>query len=255
MSQEIVQHVEAMQNQPPLLERTCHDSVKKTARKPGLKLCSSYKACPLCLEDLVRNGHRGGQEVGALTFKGDRIEEELYHVGCVTMMLAHKGAIKYKNNKPSISWGTSPVSRQAVDGFLQVPSLEDKRKWIKFVDWRQKDEICVDELASLVAATLPIEEDSVAGFVETALGVSIAGSVTTAQLESVIIPYLDRTLQENGHKTIDIFDNGSVVRATSAASVLSQQSCLKESDDSDDVDEKPVSCTFCVPFWRRRRKL
>lgn len=155
--------------------------------------------CPICLGDLFSNR----LEVGALTFKGQRIEPDLYHMGCITMMLCHKGAIKHcpcaeDGSTWDISWGASPVTRKPMDGFLRVPKLAEEQEWVHFADWRGDGQIRVSELARVVTSTLPVAEPTFFDFMQQDCKADADGTISTDMLETTVLPYLRRLMQEAG---------------------------------------------------------
>jgi hypothetical protein len=203
-----------------------------------------YTICPICLDELAKNR----QEVGALTFTGQRIEQELYHVGCVTMMLCHRGAINLKSingPEPQISWGLSPVTRKTVDGFMQMPQLANRTKWIDFVDWRSTGQITVEELLALVSATLQIDQAALELLETKCQDICVNGSITVQQLENDILPCLKEASQQPGNQA----NSGSLIRASTGFTVKTAAKTETKAGDSDDA----VPCLNCLP-WRRSRK-
>ncbi|CAJ1363387.1 unnamed protein product [Effrenium voratum] len=145
----------AVEAEPPPLKSPENDKEKETAD------------CPICCEDLGRSP----QEVGALTYQGKRIERDLYHVGCFTLMLSHKGAFRGERLKDGylenlkISWGQSPTTRQPVDGFVSMPSMADRTALVSFMDWKSTGRIDVAELATIAAVQLPLSSSAMEGFI------------------------------------------------------------------------------------------
>lgn len=202
--------------------------------------------CPICLGELVRNH----QEVGALTFNGQRIEPELYHMGCVTMMLCHKGGIELGGRggpeTTKISWGVSPVTRKPIDGFMRVPTLTDRRGWARFADWRGQGLIPVAELAAVISATLPIDEACFPNFVNNQLGVGEGDSISAEQVETLVVPHLEQALQDVGQC------------APQAITFVFLPSAPSKFEDRHEDTEGPelvsgVSCVGCVRFRRSRK--
>lgn len=202
--------------------------------------------CPICLGDLVSNR----QEVGALTFSGQRIEPELYHIGCVTMMLCHRGAIRSGANgvpeQVKISWGLSPVTRKPIDGFLRAPLLADRPAWVQFVDWRGQGQVPVSEIAAAIASVTPVDEASFMSFVHSHLEIGNQDVLSAEQIDSVIAPYLERTMKEEGHCARV---EASYFFLPTAHSEIEEHHEVK--DDPDSVDS--IKCVSCLPFRRSRR--
>ncbi|CAE7298773.1 unnamed protein product [Symbiodinium pilosum] len=148
--------------------------------------------CPICCEDLGRSP----QEVGALTFQGKRIERDLYHVGCFTLMLSHKGAFSGERLKDGcfdnlkIAWGQSPTTRQQVDGFVSMPSMSDQKALIAFLDWKGTGRMDVSELATVAAVQLPLHARAMENFMRENFEVDGDGNITVEELEQKVLPYI-----------------------------------------------------------------
>ncbi|CAE7428273.1 eif3a, partial [Symbiodinium necroappetens] len=148
--------------------------------------------CPICCEDLGRSP----QEVGALTYQGKRIERDLYHVGCFTLMLSHKGAFSGERLKDGcfdnlkIAWGQSPTTRQEVDGFVSMPSMSDQKALIAFLDWKGTGRLDVSELATVAAVQLPLHARAMENFIRENFQVDGDGNVTVEELEQKVLPYI-----------------------------------------------------------------
>ncbi|OLP95887.1 Eukaryotic translation initiation factor 3 subunit A [Symbiodinium microadriaticum] len=137
-----------------------------------------------------------GQEVGALTYQGKRIERDLYHVGCFTLMLSHKGAFSGERLKDGcfdnlkIAWGQSPTTRQEVDGFVSMPSMSDQKALIAFLDWKGTGRLDVSELATVAAVQLPLHARAMENFIRENFQVDGDGNVTVEELEQKVLPYI-----------------------------------------------------------------
>ncbi|CAE7436960.1 TIF3A1, partial [Symbiodinium sp. CCMP2456] len=148
--------------------------------------------CPICCEDLGRSP----QEVGALTYQGKRIERDLYHVGCFTLMLSHKGAFSGERLKDGcfdnlkIAWGQSPTTRQEVDGFVSMPSMSDQKALIAFLDWKGTGRLDVSELATVAAVQLPLHARAMDNFIRENFQVDGDGNITVEELEQKVLPYI-----------------------------------------------------------------
>lgn len=144
--------------------------------------------CPICYGDLCSNT----AELGALTQQGKRLEQSIYHAGCVTMMLCHTGRVLNADMlQPEISWGVSPVTRKPVDGFMRMPLLRDRTAWFQFADWKCDGQLDVEELAAICSAMLPIDENSADDFVRQTFGMGPAEYFVEADMESRIVPVLE----------------------------------------------------------------
>jgi len=160
--------------------------------------------CPICCGDLASNR----EEVGALTYHGRRIEPELYHLGCITMMLTHQGSIRAAGRGGAearavphggalgISWGVSPVTRKPVDNFMPLPQLDDRRRWVEFIDWRCDGRLDVTELATAIGAMLPVDERAMDAFLRENFNVDEDGVMSAAELEHIVLPYLEEHCEE-----------------------------------------------------------
>ncbi|CAJ1416804.1 unnamed protein product [Effrenium voratum] len=170
----------AVEAEPPPLKSPENDKEKETAD------------CPICCEDLGRSP----QEVGALTYQGKRIERDLYHVGCFTLMLSHKGAFRGERLKDGylenlkISWGQSPTTRQPVDGFVSMPSMADRTALVSFMDWKSTGRIDVAELATIAAVQLPLSSSAMEGFIRENFQVDKNGDISTDELQMKVLPYI-----------------------------------------------------------------
>lgn len=207
--------------------------------------------CPICLGDLFSNR----LEVGALTFKGKRIEPDLYHIGCITMMLCHRGAIKRcpcaaDGSTWDISWGASPVTRKPVDGVLRVPNLAEKQSWMDFADWRGDGQFRVSELAALVTSTLPVSEPAFFDFMYQNCKADADGTISADILETIVLPYLRQLMQEAGLEESPPICVEHVIREASRKFDNS-----REPNESGRSTVSRASWLRCCPplFWRRRK--
>eukprot|EP00929_Paragymnodinium_shiwhaense_P102223 TRINITY_DN65418_c0_g1_i1.p1 TRINITY_DN65418_c0_g1~~TRINITY_DN65418_c0_g1_i1.p1 ORF type:complete len:763 (+),score=165.70 TRINITY_DN65418_c0_g1_i1:83-2371(+) len=165
------------------------------AMPPAAPKPKDASACPICSVEL----HAKREELGALTNGGKRMERTLYHSSCITLMLAHSGGMIHRPGSRQgfeISWGLSPVTRQAVDGFCPMPSLADQQSWLRFVDWRGTGCVDVEDLAAVCAAILPIEESDSVTFVRKRFRVAESDSMSETELALHVFPYLERECPE-----------------------------------------------------------
>jgi hypothetical protein len=203
------------------------------------------------LGDLLSNR----QEVGALTFNGQRIEPDLYHIGCVTMMLCHRGAIKLGKSDGSnaqIAWGASPVTRKPVDGFLRVPPLADTQKWMHFADWRGDGQLHVTELVATITSTLPVSEQVFLEFVRGNCKVQEADTISSDELETIVLPHLEQLMREVG-----VEDSPDVPISRSISEVsrrVSRRVVASHEESEKRSTHRGVALRCCMPVFRRRRK-
>lgn len=163
--------------------------VASDANSPG----EEAEECAICLDALGSNR----EEVGALTFEGKRIEPNLYHLGCITMILVTKRCIKIDSaGQQKVSWGLSPVTRKPVDGFQRMPPLEERTRWVEFVDWKGDRRLNVADLALAVAAMLPVQAGAMKLFMCSNFKVDSEGVITGEELETAVLPYLEEHCQQ-----------------------------------------------------------
>jgi hypothetical protein len=112
-------------------------------------------------------------------------------------MMAHKGGMTKKEFDASqtglaqgTSWGLSPISRCAVDGFLKLPPLDQVKDFMKFVDWRQSGKISVNDLATVASALLPIDEAGATAFLQKQFKVGEDETVSEEELTKHVLPFL-----------------------------------------------------------------
>lgn len=138
--------------------------------------CAEAAVCPICFAELIANR----EEVGALTYQECRVEQTLYHLGCITMMLCHEGSREKcqaaaengsstsgttretdaEKDAPmmQVSLGLSPMTRQKVNGFALVPPIDELEKWIKFMDWKCAGHVDLVDLAVQLSLSLPVSQ-------------------------------------------------------------------------------------------------
>lgn len=151
----------------------------------------SQAECPICCCELGSSP----EEVGALTFQGKRVEKDLYHVGCFTLMLSHNGAFSGQRvaghlENLRISWGTSPTTRQSVDGFTRMPPIHDRKGWVAFLDWKGSGKLDLEELATAAAVLLPLNPHALEVFMRENFQVDKDGNITVEELENRVLPYI-----------------------------------------------------------------
>lgn len=139
-----------------------------------------HAACPICFEDLASKP----QEVGALLHQGCRVEATLYHSSCVG---AECGS---GDSRPQHLDGLSPVTRKPVDGFRPMPALSEELHWCQFVDWNNDKSIDCGELAHVVAAMLPLDQNKVEDFVRDTFDTDSDGRISDHELQLLVLPYL-----------------------------------------------------------------
>lgn len=151
----------------------------------------SKAECPICCCELGSSP----EEVGALTFQGKRVEKDLYHVGCFTLMLSHNGAFSGQRvaghlENLRISWGSSPTTRQPVDGFTRMPPIHDRKGWVAFLDWKGNGKLDLEELATAATVLLPLNPHALEVFMRENFQVDKDGNITVEELESRVLPYI-----------------------------------------------------------------
>mmetsp|Transcript_6870 Transcript_6870/g.12305 ORF Transcript_6870/g.12305 Transcript_6870/m.12305 type:complete len:589 (+) Transcript_6870:68-1834(+) len=147
--------------------------------------------CPICCQGLGEHM----EEIGALTYDGQRVEQALYHGGCISMMLLHqqkKRARKKSLLQDVIEWGVSPVSRKAVNGFLRMPPPTEHRSWLHFFNWRGDGTFSVAELISIVTHLFPVDPTRVKLLLNRLPEKAVQGDITVSasDLEHELLPYL-----------------------------------------------------------------
>jgi len=152
----------------------------------------SQAECPICCSELGSSP----EEVGALTFQGKRVEKDLYHVGCFTLMLSHNGGFRGQRvaghlENLQISWGTSPTTRQPVDGFTRMPPIHDRKGWVAFLDWKGSGKLDLEELATAAAVLLPLNPHALEVFMRENFQVDSDGNITVEELERRVLPYIE----------------------------------------------------------------
>lgn len=188
----------------PTLCGSCGDGASgEPSRANGSSAADEDMAsCPICFGEFI--GGKTVAEVGALTFQGKRVERSLYHVGCITMMLFHKGSIAASADgswdQPQISWGLSPMTRTPVDGFSPMPSLEDADAWAKFVDWRGAGSVAAEDLSLAISAVLPFSEEGAESLVRE-ICPDCTGGVLAKSVKDVLLPELRRRAKKLGIAT------------------------------------------------------
>eukprot|EP00930_Biecheleria_cincta_P079249 TRINITY_DN6700_c0_g2_i1.p1 TRINITY_DN6700_c0_g2~~TRINITY_DN6700_c0_g2_i1.p1 ORF type:complete len:619 (-),score=145.11 TRINITY_DN6700_c0_g2_i1:163-2019(-) len=165
--------------------------LRKGPQKPREGEYASQAECPICCSELGSSL----EEVGALTFKGKRVEKDLYHVGCFTLMLSHNGGFRGQRvaghlENLRISWGTSPTTRQPVDGFTRMPPIHDRKGWVAFLDWKGNGKLDLEELATAAAVLLPLNPQALEVFMRENFRVDSDGNITVEELELHVLPYI-----------------------------------------------------------------
>merc|ERR1712107_490257 len=84
------------------------------------------------------------------------------------------------------------MTRKPVDGFMRMPSLADRRDWVRFVDWNGDGRLSTGEVGAAIAATLPIDANGAEFFVKKKFDKNRDGVISTSELESKVVPYLEQ---------------------------------------------------------------
>jgi len=186
-------------------------------------------SCPICCADLGSNR----EEVGALTYQGRRIEPELYHLGCITMMLSHQGSIRTdcasgddESNRQGgtlgICWGLSPVTRKPIDNFMPVPPLDDRRRWVEFVDWRRDGRLNVEELSTALAAALFADVRSIDLLIRSNFVVDNGGFISETEFEHRAFPYVKVHFERLSRSRANLEKKRRMVQAQSVRNRLGE---------------------------------
>lgn len=136
--------------------------------------------CPICFDPLHTRPH----QVGALTCEGRRIERTLYHQSCIR---TDSGSFRFAG-------GLSPTTRLPVDGFQLVPPFSKSHEWTVFVDWNGDGRLAVQEVASVIAALVPVDEPRAERFVLSRMTSSGDGFVDMSELPR-LLPHLQRHMR------------------------------------------------------------
>lgn len=196
---------------------------------------ANHAACPICLDSLVSHP----DEVGALTYKGKRVEAALYHRRCV-------GATD-RSPWPKLPGGLSPMTRARVDGFDSLPPISERRRWMSFVDWNNDGKISVAELSAAVAAKIPIDEEGVERLLRQKFTVK-DDIISQSEVETKVLPYLEENAAEV-----------AVVAPNTAAPILTRSSNRSQmlewfkhwdADGSGSLDSEELSYAVATLFFR-----
>lgn len=191
-------------------------------------------SCPICCGEL--NGSIS--EVGALLYQGQRIEPDLYHAGCITMMLCHKLPPKSKSMKgkaPKIKWDLSPVTRRPVDGFQLMPTFDDEQSWVKFLDWRGDGWLTTDSLVLVVSILLNLDDAAAERFLLKEFKVRRDREVSFGQFTTKILPSMKKHYEDRQRPAEPL-----------APKVSSHQAATSiETSKSYDVNSKHVEVLCC----------
>jgi len=187
-------------------------------------------SCPICCGELSSSL----SEVGALTYQGQRIEPDLYHAGCITMMLCHKSP-PTKGEAPEIKWDLSPVTRKPVDGFQLMPAFDDAQSWVKFVDWRGDGWLSTDSLVLVVSILLNLADAAAERFLLKEFKVQTDTEISYGQFTSKIWPSLKKRHKDRLRPAEPL-----------APKVSSQQAVTNiRSSESCDVNARHVEVLCC----------
>jgi len=148
------------------------------------QVAASVAFCPLALVELRSRPC----EVGALVRGERRVESVLYLRDSV---LTEDGCLKLPGN-------VSPVSGEAVDGFMPMPAIQPMQgqEFFRFLDWSGDHHTSAAEVAAAVAAILPVEEESVERFIRERFDVDREGVMAGNELLDGVLPYMIAELDE-----------------------------------------------------------
>jgi len=129
-----------------------------------------------------------------------------------------------------------------------MPSTDDRQAWLKFADWNEDGNLDVSELAIVIAAMLPVDENGIEQFVRETFDTDGDGVISDKELEEKVLPYLES-------------HGGALTSSTpnSPAPVLSRSSSQAEllawfkhwdADDSDSLDEVELRYALTACFYR-----
>lgn len=137
---------------------------------------------PISLEDLRAKS----SQVGALVLDGHRVEQALYHRSSV---VDGNGTLRVRSD-------LSPVTGSLVDGFLPAPPLASLQEFIQFLDWNHDGWLSVSEVATALAAILPVDEEGTEHFIRDHFDVDQDGLISEEDLRENIQPYCAERLKE-----------------------------------------------------------
>jgi len=146
----------------------------------------TWARCPICFDAL----HTRPGDVGALTYKGKRVESALYHQSC---MMDERGELRLSASLTP-PWHRSPVSRLAVDGFALLPPISKRISWTKFVDWNGDGVVDLSEVAAAIAAVLPVDEAQAERFVSAQFDKDGNGVLDAHEIRSAVLPFLRKSM-------------------------------------------------------------
>lgn len=146
----------------------------------------TFARCPICFDALRARP----DQVGALMYKGKRVESALYHKSC---MIDEQGSLRLSASL-SPPWHRSPITRQAVDAFALMPCISEPIAWTKFVDWNGDGKIEVSEVAVAIAALLPINADHAEHFVSSNFDKDGNGALDTHELRNIALPFIRKSM-------------------------------------------------------------
>jgi len=138
----------------------------------------SRSVCPISLKELRSKPH----QVGALVKGGRRVESALYH--------------KCSVQDSALTLGASPVTRRRVDGFELMPPMIEFDNFVRFLDWDGDGWLSTTEVATALAAILPVEEDNVERFIRDRFDVDREGNISEREMIDQVLPYLGEHLGE-----------------------------------------------------------
>jgi hypothetical protein len=103
------------------------------------------------------------------------------------------------------------VTRHPFDGFLKIPLLSDANNLAEFTDWRQSGKISVDDLAIVVCALMPLDEDYSTTFLRKTFKVEQDDTLSKKELVQNVLPYLQAKVPDM------VYESESTALTTSTA--------------------------------------
>lgn len=143
-------------------------------------LAAHHAACPISIRDLRSQP----DQVGALFSDGRRVEPALYL----------KSSVVDENDRLVVT--ESPVSGIPVDSFQLMPPLAACAAVAKFVDWDSDGQLGVTDLATALAAILPVDEDAAERFIRDRFDVDRGGFLDEVEVVEQVLPHLGGRLGE-----------------------------------------------------------
>lgn len=144
-------------------------------------LAAHHAACPVCLRDLRSQP----DQVGALLSGGRRVEPALYLKSAVV------------DEDGDLLFSESPVVRGlAVDDFQLMPAMSSCAAVAAFVDWDCDGQVGITDLATALAAILPVDGDAAERFLRDRFDVDRGGLLNELEVAEQVLPHLGGRLGE-----------------------------------------------------------